>query len=583
VTDPARSAARGRRLPASGVTRRQALKTAGFAALILGARRAYGLPLTLRPLGRPALPLEGSRPFAKVVDDDASCVVGGLPFREGFLGDPWSAQEMPFHTGQNDFPGGVPPAPDETVDVAIVGGGLSGLTTAFLLRHRRPVLFDVRDRFGGVTQGEIWNDTHYSMGGAYFITPDEGSFLERFYEALGLDQIVRVSYPVDDPVELDDVLRLDFFDGPHSSADRAVFQRYAEAVQYFGDQYPEIPLIEGRDNSWVLDLDRMSYKEDLQRRLGPDIPRELVSAIQGYIFSSFNSSWEEISAASGWNFIAAEEFGRWVCPGGNVWVTDELWRRIAEEYGDQDAYRLRPATRVVDVRQGPGDMMQVSYKLADGTFRSLLARQVVMAGSKHIAKYVLHDLATIDPLRLDAMHQVYAVAYMVANVLLERYVSPDFYDAFLLRDGQLPLVAGDIETSNYITDVIYGHYAEPGKAPASVLTLYWPMPSPEAQFRALVDSAWDFHTALAAPQITRILRLLGLAPTDVRQVRLGRWGHSMPVARVNFIAGGTAERLRTPYLDRVWFVNQDNWALPAFETAVLEAKHFADLIDAALG
>jgi hypothetical protein len=123
-------------------------------------------------------------------------------------------------------------------------------------------------------------------------------------------------------------------------------------VRYFAeDSYPDIPLVEGKDNRWILELDRRSLREDVERRLGMPIPKVLEAAVQAYCYSSFNAGWERISAAAGWNFIAAEEYGRWVCPGGNVWVCDVLWQRLNEAYAPDDLGRLRSGTRVVDVRR----------------------------------------------------------------------------------------------------------------------------------------------------------------------------------------------------------------------------------------
>ena len=68
-----------------------------------------------------------------------------------------------------------PPAPDADVDLAIVGGGLSGLALAWFLRDHRPVLFELHPRFGGVSKGEAWCGTRFSQGGAYFITPDRAA------------------------------------------------------------------------------------------------------------------------------------------------------------------------------------------------------------------------------------------------------------------------------------------------------------------------------------------------------------------------------------------------------------------------
>ncbi len=57
----------------------------------------------------------------------------------------------------------------------------------------------------------------------------------------------------------------------------------------------------------------------------------------------------------------------------------------------------------------------------------------------------------------------------------------------------------------------------------------------------------------------------------------------MPLAAVGLLADGVPEKLRQPFQGRVFFVEQDNWALPAIETALGEAAHFAPQIRAALG
>jgi len=63
---------------------------------------------------------------------------------------------------------------------------------------------------------------------------------------------------------------------------------------------------------------------------------------------------------------------------------------------------------------------------------------------------------------------------------------------------------------------------------------------------------------------------------------MARWGHSMPIARPRFLVDGVPAELRRPYRGSVFFVNQDNWALPAFETCLLEAQAIAPRIVAGL-
>lgn len=575
-------------------TRRELLRNAGLAAFLLGLSRrpahaAFARRFLPAPPPAPDLPpgigpIARSRPSIPIADAPAVVDIAGFPFSPGWFGDMWGFAAIPFHHPETDFPGGAPPPPDEDVDVAIVGGGLSGLGLAYLLRDRAPVVFELQDRFGGVSKGEEWRGTRYSMGGAYFIAPDEGSWLARLYADLGLDRVQRLSPGGEDPVEIAGVVHEDFWTGAGlSPEDRVAFERYARLVQHHVENYPDIPLVEGRDNAWILALDERSLKEDLEARLGVPVPRLLAAGIQGYCYSSFDAGWESISAAAAWNFLAAEEYGRWVCPGGNAWVTDVLWQRLVQQYAaDGHIGRLRPATHVVQVDVGADGRALVTYRAPTGGFRTLRAKRAVMCCSKHIAKHVIKDIQWKDTPKHDAMQQVYTHPYLVANVLLEAPIALDFYDLFLLGDGQFPLTDAQIEAEPRPIDLIAGHYVHGAGQPRSVLTIYWPMPISTAVFPLLAESAFELNAQRLAPHLQRVLSILGVKREQVRAVRMTRWGHSMPIARPRFLVDGVPAQLQRPYRDAVFFVNQDNWALPAFETCLLEAQALAPRITAGL-
>jgi len=239
--------------------------------------------------------------------------------------------------------------------------------------------------------------------------------------------------------------------------------------------------------------------------------------------------------------------------------------------------------RAVEVRLTKDGRARVTYKDASGGFHALLANKVVMACSKHIAKYMLPELQTIDPEKAGAMFQVATNPYVVANVLLDAPIEREFYDVFLLGNGDFPRNEGEVSEHSRVTDVLNGYFARRSSAPRSVLTLYWPLPWAWARF-TLIDRepAWTDYANRLAPQIDAMLATLNVPRASVRQIRMTRWGHSMPIAYPGFIANGTAELVRRPVRDVIYFVNQDNWALPAFETCILEAKTWTDVIDAQL-
>lgn len=577
-------------------SRRQFLR-GGLGAVVAGmmTRNAWarGEGLTRDPAAPPsmslnpcpptgALPTQQTRPLAFLPLAPDSVVVDGLPFAPRFTGDDYAFADFPFHTCENCFPGGRPPDPTEEVEIAIVGGGLSGLATAYLLRARNPVLFELKDRFGGVSAGESWGGTPFSLGGAYFISPDEGSFLESLYRELELDRVVRVDEG-SLSFEYRGSIQDRFWEGKGQSADeREAVRRYTEAVAYFGEHYPEIPLPDGPHDEWIRTLDRRTLKDDIQQRVGMPLPALLEQAIQAYCYSSFGAGWQDLSAAAGWNFLAAEEFGRWVLPGGNSYLVDQMWRRLALADGGTPTncagQYLRGGCRVVDVRLMEGRRVQVTYKDPAGRYRSLSARRVVMCCAKMIAKYIIHDIERLDAAKHESMHNIPYAAYAVANVLLSQPIARDFYDMFLLGHDTFPMTPGAFQARSEVVDVLSGHYARSEPSPRSVLTLYWPLPWASSRFTLLDDNAWQSYAESIAPQVRRILALLEVRHTSVRQIRLTRWGHAMPVSAPNFLADGHGQRLRRPINNQIWFVNQDNWALPAVENCLLDAQWTAEQI-----
>ena len=545
-----------------------------FGASAPGARPTWSMPR--------GFDAGATNPIQRLNPNSTTISIEGLPFAPWFTGDDFRDHTtIPFHTPIQ----GTLPTPTEDVDVAVVGGGISGLAAAYMLRDKQPVVLELRSRFGGNARGEGWRETVYSLGSAYVITPDKGSFLERFYADLGLDQVKRDSFPPD-PMAFGGTIEEKYWSGTGvTSAELRAFERYGRVVRYMGcEAYPEIPLSgDPADANAVRRLDRRTFREDLEARMGMALTPLLAAGIQSYFYSSFGAGIDEISAAAGWNFVAAEEFGRWVFPGGNSHLAWTLWNGLREEEaaGQPGLSMLRSNCTVFDVRRS-GDRYRVTWIDAHGEAQALTAKYVVMAGSKHICKSILKNLKGIDPEKLDAMHQVETAAYMVANVLLDAPVTRDFYDVFLINDQAFPMTPGAFESGSRPVDVLAGNYALPPSTPSTALTLYWPLPWPAARFEILAENAWRTYTTSVADDVRAALTLLNVNESAVKQVRLTRWGHALPIAKPFFIADGHAETLLRPFDERVYFANQDNWALPAVENSLLDARFVAEEIRARL-
>lgn len=565
----------------STIVSRRAVLHAGLGAAAIGLLRLGGMRTTIAgaapchpPLTTTRLRVMRGHPVLELPFQMPSIDVDGIPFAARWTGDSFADGVFPFHSCENCFPGGAPPEPTEMVEVAIIGGGLSGLATAHALRDRSIALFELRDRMGGTSMGERWRGTTCSLGSAYFIVPDEGSELDRLYQELGVWPGATVA-PGELTAEIDGTVVGDLLEwSGFTEEERVLVRRYAEIVQFFARKsYPEIPLPRDGDSTWIRELDQNSLKYDLDKRLGAPLPPRLASAIQAYCYSSFGASWETISAAAGWNFIAAEEYGRIVLSGGNAGLASALWTSIATGEPHRVRPALRPRCQVVDVRLESGEV-RVSWRHADG-YSSLRARHVVFANSKFIAKWMLPQLKTLDAEKAEAVHQIWTQAYVVVNVLLDRRMAARFYDLFLLDGGKFPMDELAAESAVKVMDVIDGGFGDSTDHDSAIVTLYWPLPWPTGRATLIEEDSWLTYATKLVPQLKALLALIGVPQSSIHQVRMTRWGHALPIAKPSAIANGTCELLRRPIADRIWFVNQDNWMLPAVETCLQEAVHYS--------
>ena len=543
-------------------TRRQFISS-GMSAAALGllGKPLYAAVSACEAPGQ--TPVGMSDPVQRISTRNPGQLFGDIRFDRGWTGDRLPHPSLPLVDKA--------PVPDEFTDVVVVGGGLSGLASAYLLRDLNPVVLEYHHRFGGQARGETWRGAQYPLGSAYVITPDTGSFLGNLYTELGMNEAHRFQSGVDDPIEIGGQILYDFWTGSAKSPEEAAqYKRFAEVVDSiaFG-MYPDIPRPNnGPLQPFIFDMDTRSFKQDIEMRMGGPLPPLLAGAVQAYCYSSFGAGMEEISAVGGWNFLAAEEYGRWVLPGGNSFMVRQMWDALVKIGQQTGQHNLRSGAKVVDIRLAQGGAL-VTYECLNGDLHTIGAKKVVVSCPKFVATYLLHDLEA-NPDKLNAFHSLQYRSYVVANVLLNVPLPRDHYDVFLIGDDSFPTDYVEAQAHDSVTDALNGVYAQPSIRQNGVLSLFYPLPWDGARFSLVVDTAWEDYAEKLVPQIHEILNVLNLQRSDVARVRMTRWGHAMPIHQ-HVIANGIVDQLREPIEDTIYFVEQDNWALPAVENCLIDA------------
>lgn len=530
-----------------------------------------GTMLYLRPLAYAAEPIKTGVALGQISPIDR--LLADVAPRQ-FFGDDFERPHKVLWNkdGMTAALAGQVPRPAEHTDLVIIGGGISGLTSAYLLKGYKPIVLELAPRFGGNSKGQSWRGMDYSIGAAYVVEPEAETDIGKLFVELGLADRMKLKEG-EDPVSIDGKIYHKFWTGETVPQDSPAREQFSKLSAYFKkvldseeSPYPDIPVTDESQRASINELDKLTFKEHVLKiaevsALHPHIE----TAIEHYCWSSFGASASEISAAAGLNFYAAEFGNLNVFPGGNAAIAERLLEKLAAAL---PATNLRTNSLVYDVKVS-GSGVQIRYFDRKGAIQTIVAKAVIMAAPKFVVAKILQD---IEPERLEAIRKLKYRSFLVANVLMKGAPPESFYDLYMLGDGKLESGGTAVESARKgVTDVILGNFAHPTQD-STVLTLYRSLPYDGGRAELYPASSYDtFRTKFEEQIKGTILPTLKLSAANIHDLRIARWGHPLPTAAPGLIADGVVDRLRKPFKERVFFVEQDNWALPAFETGVTEA------------
>ncbi len=429
-------------------------------------------------------------------------------------------------------------------DAVVIGGGLSGLSAGYFLRSRNILVLEAESKPGGRARMESFSGTDrfwsYSVGMVYIGEP-QGE-IGTMFKDLGLSPKL-ITMPEHSLFSGGKIVPhwltkdgSNLPDPPYGPADR---EKFGKLQKFFADMTAGHKLavpIENAEPAVLAEYDKESYWDFLEREYG----RVVAEIGDAYCRDVFGDGARSVSAYAGILYQASERDTSYTFEGGMGDLPDALHKRLGR--------RVRTGAFVWNVREIP-DGVEVDFTRHGKDYRAR-AKVAVMAVSSLIARRIAPGLS--DEKR-QALSQVRYSSYVLVPMRLKRTI---WADSFVLWNPKaffmdLTLPRADNEPLK----------RTPGRG--QVLVAYAPL---GAEGRPFVLKATD------AEIISRTFKDFDLmfpgASQQVREARVVRWGHAMPLPYAGYLTK-VRPRVARPE-GRILFAGVDT-QVPAMEGAISSA------------